>query len=73
MAPKKDPKKQEKGFDFLNANLDELESSEDDDYVPDAKAIKESEKELEKQNGTTAKKEDDKPLSGVQLLKEKKR
>ena len=72
MGPKKE-KKDGKPFDFLTANLDELESGEDDDYVPDAKAIKESEKELEKQNGTKSKLEDDKELTGLQLLKEKKR
>ena len=72
MGPKKE-KKDGKPFDFLTANLDELESEEDDDYVPDAKAIKESEKELEKQNGTKSKLEDDKELTGIQLLKEQKR
>ena len=34
--------------DFLNADLGDSDSEEDDDYVPTAKAIKEFKKELKK-------------------------
>ena len=69
-------KKQKKdNFDFLTANLDDLESSEDDDYVPDAKTIQNSEKELIKQNGVSKKglEEDVDKLTGLDLIRHKKR
>ena len=64
-------KKDKKGLDLLNDNLED-DSSEDDDYVPDAKAHNNAEKELLKQNGP-AKHQDVKDLSGIDLLKQKKR
>lgn len=51
----------------MNDNLDD-ESSEDDDYVPDAKANSLADKELLKQNGP-AKHLDGEDLSGIDLLK----
>ena len=63
--------KKNKDLDLLNANLDE-DSSEDDDYVPDAKANKECEKELLKQNGPS-KDDPEKELTGIDLIKLKKR
>ena len=57
----------------MNANLDDLDSSQDDDYVPDAKALKQSDKELIKQNGAAKDLLDDQPKSGIELLKQKKR
>lgn len=41
-------KKVKAPVDFMNADLDDLDSSEDDDYVPDAKTLLVSEKELTK-------------------------
>lgn len=60
-------KKDKNRIDILNDNLDD-ESSEDDDYVPDAKANSLAEKELLKQNGPS-KNFLDKDLSGIDLLK----
>ena len=51
---------------LLDADFDD--SSDDDDYVPDQKALKKSEQELSKQNGTIA----SGSKTGIELLKEKK-
>ena len=63
-------KKDKNRINILNDNLDD-ESSEDDDYVPDAKANSLAEKELLKQNGPAKNFTED--LSGIDLLKQKKR
>jgi len=62
---KRERKKQE--FNLLNANFDD-ESSEDEDYVPDAKEEKECDKEL----GVDPIKNkylDDEPKTGLDILK----
>ena len=52
--------------------MDDLDSSEDDDYVPDKKQNEKAEKELIKQNGGEYK-NDDEAKTGIELLKQKKR
>ena len=54
----------------MGADLDDDESSEDEDYCPDAKVMKQTDKEINKQNGTEELKG---PKTGIDLLKEKKK
>ena len=52
------------------ANLDDLSSSEDEDYVPEAKILKKTDIEISKQNGVEDKSP---PKTGIDLLKERKK
>ena len=49
----------------------EYDSSEDDDYVPNAKAIEKTEKEIGLQNGYVQ--DDNGPKTGLDLIKQKRR
>ena len=50
----------------------EYDSSEDDDYMPSAKAIEKTEQEIGKQNGFVAP-EDNGPKTGLELIRQKRR
>lgn len=56
----------------MDADFDD-DSSEDDDYVPDKKAIVKTEKEIAKQNGTKPAVDEDRALTGIEKIKLQKR
>ena len=68
--PKQSKESKKKNVNFMTANLDDLDSSEDDDYVPDNKAMQQTNKEINKQNGL---KEDVPVKSGIEQLRENKK
>jgi hypothetical protein len=64
--------KSKKNKDVLPLDDEDLDSSEDDDYVPEAAKMKLADKELSKQNGTKIPDNDD-LKTGIQILKEKRK